>query len=70
MAKNTSIALGDHFESFIQKLLGNGRYGSASEVVRRIEASGREGSQTAGAAPRAYSGKKAVLPLNSISMIS
>ena len=34
MAKNTSISLGDHFESFIAHQLASGRYGSASEVVR------------------------------------
>lgn len=34
MAKNTSISLGDHFESFIAHQLESGRYGSASEVVR------------------------------------
>ena len=34
MAKNTSISLGDHFERFIAHQIENGRYGSASEVVR------------------------------------
>ena len=34
MAKNTSITLGDHFDSFISHQLEFGRYGSASEVVR------------------------------------
>lgn len=34
MAKNTSITLGDHFEQFIKQQIGNGRYGSASEIVR------------------------------------
>jgi len=34
MGKNTSISLGDHFETFIQNEVTNGRYSSASEVVR------------------------------------
>jgi antitoxin ParD1/3/4 len=34
MAKNTSISLGEHFDSFISAQLATGRYGSASEVVR------------------------------------
>lgn len=34
MSKNTSIALGAHFTSFIKAQLASGRYGSASEVVR------------------------------------
>jgi len=34
MAKNTSVALGAHFSEFIEKQVGDGRYGSASEVVR------------------------------------
>jgi antitoxin ParD1/3/4 len=34
MAKNTSISLGAHFESFIASQIEGGRYGSASEVVR------------------------------------
>lgn len=34
MAKNTSIALGDHFAQFVEALVTEGRYGSASEVVR------------------------------------
>ncbi len=34
MPKNTSITLGDHFDSFIAQQIDNGRYASASEVVR------------------------------------
>lgn len=34
MSKNTSITLGDHFNDFIAVQVQEGRYGSASEVVR------------------------------------
>jgi len=34
MAKNTSITLGAHFDSFIASQIDSGRYGSASEVIR------------------------------------
>lgn len=34
MTKNTSISLGDHFVNFIDQQLAQGRYGSASDVVR------------------------------------
>lgn len=34
MAKNTSVSLGDHFDEFITAQIKNGRYGSASEVIR------------------------------------
>jgi antitoxin ParD1/3/4 len=34
MGKNTSIALGDHFEEFVSSTVGTGRYNSASEVIR------------------------------------
>lgn len=34
MAKNTSILLGDHFESFISEEIASGRFSSASEVIR------------------------------------
>jgi antitoxin ParD1/3/4 len=34
MGKNTSIILGNHFNQFIQTELKDGRYSSASEVIR------------------------------------
>jgi antitoxin ParD1/3/4 len=34
MGKNTSISLGNHFESFIEYSLSKGRFANASEVVR------------------------------------
>lgn len=34
MSKNTSVSLGDHFQDFIEEQISDGRYGSASEVVR------------------------------------
>ena len=34
MGKNTSISLGNHFENVIMKIIGSGRYSSASEVIR------------------------------------
>ena len=34
MPRNTSVTLGNHFEEFIAEQLEDGRYGSASEVVR------------------------------------
>jgi antitoxin ParD1/3/4 len=34
VAKNTSISLGDHFESFITRQIESGRYESVSEVIR------------------------------------
>ncbi len=34
MSKNTSITLGDQYESFIKRQIANGRFGSASEAVR------------------------------------
>ncbi len=34
MGKNTSISLGNHFETFIESSISNGRFGNASEVVR------------------------------------
>jgi antitoxin ParD1/3/4 len=34
MAKNTSITLGDHFDTFITRQIKTGRYHSVSEVIR------------------------------------
>jgi antitoxin ParD1/3/4 len=34
MGKNTSFSLGEHFTSFIDEKVEEGRYGSASDVVR------------------------------------
>jgi antitoxin ParD1/3/4 len=34
MGRNTSISLGNHFESFIEYSISAGRFSNASEVVR------------------------------------
>ncbi len=34
MSRNTSVSLGDHFSDFIATQVEQGRYGSASDVVR------------------------------------
>ena len=34
MARNTSVSLGDHFANFIDAQVGEGRYGTASDVIR------------------------------------
>jgi antitoxin ParD1/3/4 len=34
MSKTTSVALGDHFTSFVARQVATDRYASASEVVR------------------------------------
>jgi len=34
VSKNTSVSLGDHFAEFIDRQVTQGRYGSASDVVR------------------------------------
>jgi antitoxin ParD1/3/4 len=34
MPKNTSITLGEHFDSFIAQQINEGRYASTSEVIR------------------------------------
>jgi antitoxin ParD1/3/4 len=34
MSKNTSVSLGDHFTAFIEAQVAQGRYSSASDVMR------------------------------------
>lgn len=34
MSKNTSVSLGPHFQTFIESQVAEGRYGSASDVIR------------------------------------
>ena len=34
MGRNTSIALGDHFEHFVDSKVSDGRFKNASEVIR------------------------------------
>ena len=34
MSKSTSFSLGDHFSGFIETQIGQGRFNSASDVVR------------------------------------
>jgi antitoxin ParD1/3/4 len=34
MQKNTSVTLGEHFETFIASQIENGRFASASEAIR------------------------------------
>ena len=34
MGKNTSVNLNDHFDAFIEQQIDEGRYASASEVIR------------------------------------
>ena len=34
MSKNTSVSLGDHFESFVDERVKAGRYASVSDAVR------------------------------------
>lgn len=34
MGRNTSISLGNHFESFIESTVSQGRFNNASEVIR------------------------------------
>jgi antitoxin ParD1/3/4 len=34
MPRNTSVTIGNHFETFIAERIDEGRFGSASEVVR------------------------------------
>lgn len=34
MSRNTSVSLGEHFVSFIEQQVQEGRYGSATDVIR------------------------------------
>lgn len=34
MGRNTSISLGDHFETFVDEKIATGRFKNASEVIR------------------------------------
>ncbi len=34
MGRNTSISLGNHFETFIENSISEGRFSTASEVIR------------------------------------
>lgn len=34
MPKSTSVSIGDHFTDFIETQVSQGRYGSASDVIR------------------------------------
>ena len=34
MGKNTSISLGNHFETFVENSISKGRFQNASEVIR------------------------------------
>ncbi|MDZ4667694.1 MAG: type II toxin-antitoxin system ParD family antitoxin [bacterium] len=34
MVRNTSVSLGNHFESFIEHIINDGRFNNASEFVR------------------------------------
>jgi antitoxin ParD1/3/4 len=34
MSKNTSFSIGEHFSGFVEAQVAQGRYGSASDVVR------------------------------------
>lgn len=34
MARTTSVTIGDQLTDFVNKMIRNGRYGSASEVIR------------------------------------
>ena len=34
MGRNTSVSLGDHFESFVDEKVSEGRFKNASEVIR------------------------------------
>ena len=54
--KTTSVALGPHFEDFIQASIQSGRYNNASEVLLRPSSPGAAGAAN-GSAPLRRAGR-------------
>lgn len=59
MARNTSITLGDHYNTFVHDLVESGRYGSASDVIRAGLRLLEEHEQRVAALARAAEGQPA-----------